>query len=215
MGGLKKKKKKKRIKKKEVKPNLPTPKIFALQRKTKVIWSLFESIFGDTLLWGDQRELRSRHIISLWQENYPMKSKCLYTVHQQGKCWNAWWRGLPRRRKKKTLNGCRQGPKQTPVRRKSKQPNDKSHCAGNMWPFLESVKQFSALMRHWDTFSVDLGNGTTQNPKKVGKLHVQTERLYCKFKLIPCISNKGERKKRQWDDWLKAQEKAGKPILHP
>lgn len=77
-------------KKKKAKPNLPTPKIFALLRKTKVIWFLFESIFGDTLLRGDLRELWSRHIISLWQENYPMKSKCLYTVYQQGKCWNTW-----------------------------------------------------------------------------------------------------------------------------
>lgn len=79
-GRFKKKRNRERVKK----PNLPTPKIFALQRKTKVIWFLFESIFGDTLLWGDQREMWSRHIISLWQENYPMKSKCLYTVYQRG-----------------------------------------------------------------------------------------------------------------------------------
>lgn len=42
MGGLKKKRKKAS---KKSKPNLPTPKIFALLRKTKVIWFLFELIF--------------------------------------------------------------------------------------------------------------------------------------------------------------------------
>lgn len=41
-GRFKKKKGGKRVK---VKPNLPTSKIFALLRKTKVIWSPFESIF--------------------------------------------------------------------------------------------------------------------------------------------------------------------------
>lgn len=75
MGGWKKKVWRRRKKRKL---NLSTPKIFALLRKTKVIWFRFSSIFGDTLLRGDRRELWSRHIISLWQENYWMKCECLY-----------------------------------------------------------------------------------------------------------------------------------------
>lgn len=99
-----------------MKPNLPTSKIFALLRKTKVIRSLFESIFGDTLLWGEQRELRSRHIISLWQENYPMKTKCLYILYT-----SRVEADIVGREAHQEPNGCRQRPRQTPVRWKSQQ----------------------------------------------------------------------------------------------